>query len=98
MIREIFLSRIFFGKTKPLSPISGALSKIPVKKSGLGLLNPVTSVKEKYLSSQWGSAELIWDVMGGGELSNADQLLALGEERRDGKKSGMTQTTPPSRA
>ena len=43
IIRETFLSRIFFGKTKILSPISGSLSTIPLKKPGLGLLNPVTS-------------------------------------------------------
>ena len=55
MICEIFLPRIFYGKTKTLSPVVGALSKIPVKKSGLGLLNPVTSDQEKYLNSTQGS-------------------------------------------
>ena len=50
---------------------------MPVKKSGLGLLNPVMSAKEKYISSQRGSAELIWAVTGEGALSNADHLLAL---------------------
>ena len=35
----------FFGKTKSLSPILGALSTMSVKKSGLGLLNPVTLAK-----------------------------------------------------
>ena len=42
--------------------------------------------KEKYLSSQRGSEELIWAGMGGGTFSNADHLWRLGEERRDGKK------------
>ena len=78
MIRETFLRHIFFGKTKPLSPIVGYLSTTPSKKSVLGLLNPVTPAKEKYLSSQQGSTELIWAVMGGGAFSNANHLLALG--------------------
>ena len=72
------MTRLFFGKTKNLSPIIGALSRMPAKKEILGFLNPVTSVKEKYLSSQQGSAELIWDVMGGGEFSNADHFQTLG--------------------
>ena len=43
MTRETFLPRLFFGNTKTLSPVVGALSMIPVSKAGLGLLNPVTS-------------------------------------------------------
>ena len=69
MIQETFLPCIFFGNTKTLSPIVGALSTMPVKKAGLGLLNPVTSEKEKYLSSQKGRAELIRAVIGGGAFS-----------------------------
>ena len=42
MIWEDFLPRLFFGKTKTLSPIVGAISTMPVKKSGLRLMNPVT--------------------------------------------------------
>ena len=64
MIREAFLPRIFFGKKKTLSHIVGALSTMPVKKSGLGILNIVMSAQEKYLISQRGSAELIRAVMG----------------------------------
>ena len=59
---------------------------MPVKKAGLGLLNIVTSAKEKYLSYHQGSAKLIRDVTGGGAFSSADHLLELGEERRDGQK------------
>ena len=51
IIQETFLPRLFFRKTKILSPIVGALSTIPVNKYGLGKLNPVTSAYEKYLSS-----------------------------------------------
>ena len=75
MIRETFLPHLFFGKTKTLSPIVGALSTMPVKKSGLVLLG-----------SQQEGVELIQAVMGVGAFSNADQLETLGKERRDGKK------------
>ena len=86
IIHETFLPCLFFRKTKTLSPIMGDLSTTPVKKSGLGLLSQVTSAKEKYLISQWGSTELIRSVTGGGAFSNADHLRHLSEERRDGKK------------
>ena len=56
IIQETFLPRLFFGKTKTLSPVVGYLSTIPVKKSRLGFLNPVASAQEKYLLSQQGSA------------------------------------------
>ena len=46
IIYETFLPRLFFRNTKSLSPVLGDLSTIPVKKSGLGLLNPVTSSQE----------------------------------------------------
>ena len=59
MIRETFLLRLFSGKSSPLSPVVRALSIMPVNKSGLGILNPVTSVKDKYLSFQLASMELI---------------------------------------
>ena len=68
----------------------GTLNTMPVKKAGLGLQNPVTSVDEKYPSLQHASTELIWAVTGERELSTANNLLALREERRDGKKYGMT--------
>ena len=45
MLQETFLSCLFFGKSKSLSPIIGTLSTIPFKRSGLGLLNPVTPAK-----------------------------------------------------
>ena len=86
IILETFLPRLFFGKTTTLSPVVGALSTMPVNKSGLGLLNPVTSSQYKYLSSLWGSAELARAVTGGGAFSNADHLRTLSEERCDGKK------------
>ena len=50
MIQKTFLPRLFFGKSKTLSPIIGTLSKMSLNKYGLGLLNPVTSAKKKYLS------------------------------------------------
>ena len=64
MIREKLLPHIFFGKKKPLSPIVGAQSTMPSKKFGLVILNPATPEKDKYLSSQRASAELIWAMTG----------------------------------
>ena len=87
MIHETFFPRLFFVKTKNLSPFEGYLSTIKVKKSILGLQNPVTSAQEKYLSSTRGSAKLVQAVTGGGELSNADHLWTLSEEQRDGKEA-----------
>ena len=49
MIRETFLPRLFFGKTKNLSPVVGALSKMLVNKYGLRLMNTMTSAQEKCL-------------------------------------------------
>ena len=97
MIRETFLPHLFFGKTKFLSPIVLSLSMVPLKKSRLRILNPVTSAKETYLSSQWGSEELIRNVKEGGAFSNTDHLWGIGEERRDRQKTKLTQMTLHSR-
>ena len=56
---------------------------MPVKKSGLGLLNPITSVNDKCLSFQRARA----DLMGEGAFSNANRLLALREESHDEQKN-----------
>ena len=50
MIWKTVLPRFYFAKSKYLSPIVGTLINIPVNKAGLGLLNPLTSANEKYLS------------------------------------------------
>ena len=47
LLRETFLSCLFFRKSISLPPIVGTLSTILVKKAGLGLQNPVTSADEK---------------------------------------------------
>ena len=94
MLRETFLPRLFLVKSKSFSPIVVNISTIPVKKSGLDLLNPMTSVNKKYLSLQRASTELLKYVTGEVNFSNANHLLVLREEKRDGKKSGMTATTP----
>ena len=86
MIRETFFPRIFLGKTKTLSPVVGALSMMPVNKSGLGLLNTVTSAQENYLSSTRGSIELVQAMTGGGALSISDHLRTISEEQHDRKK------------
>ena len=62
--RNLFASS-FLRKDETLSPVVAVLSKMPVNKSGLGILNPVTSSQEKYLSSTRGSAELVRVVTGG---------------------------------
>ena len=51
------------------------------------LLNSATSAKDKYQSSQKSSAEIIQAVTGGGELSNANYLMELREERGAGQKN-----------
>ena len=86
MIQENVLPLIFFGKTKTLSPIVGALSTMLVKKFGLVLLNTMTSAHEKYLIYQQGRAEPVRYLTGGGAFSNADHLCTLSEERCDRKK------------
>ena len=60
---------------------------MPVKKSGLVLLNTVASANEKYPILHWESAELIQAMTGGGTFSNTDHLLALREEMCDRQKN-----------
>ena len=64
---------------KTLSPVVGNISTMPVKKARLGLLNPVSSEQDKYLSSLWGSEEMVQAVTGGGAFSNANHLRTLSE-------------------
>ena len=68
-----------------------------VKKSGLGILNPVMSAQEKYLSSQRGSAELVRAVTGGGAFSNTNHLRTLSEKGVTERKNGEPHTKPNSR-
>ena len=60
---------------------------ITVKKSGLGILNPVMSENKKYLSSQRAITELIPDVTREGAFYNSDCLLAPREESNGGQKN-----------
>ena len=69
-----------------------------VKKSGLGLLNPMISEKEKYLSYQWGSKELIWAVTGGGGHSTTlTTYCCSGNKNMTGRETGMAQKKSHSR-
>ena len=68
-----------------------------IKKSILGLQNPVASANAKYLSLIHTSSDLIRYVMGVIKFSTANHLMALREERRDEKKSGMRPMKPNSR-
>ena len=61
---ENVLPCIFFGKPKPLPPIIGTLSKLPVNKSEMVLQNLMTSSKEKYTSLIRESGNLIGGVRG----------------------------------
>ena len=94
MLWETLLPLLFFVKSKYLLPILVTLSTMSVNKACLGLLNTGTSEIEKYLSLQRASTELLKYVTGEVNFSNANHLLVLREEKRDGKKSGMTATTP----
>ena len=88
MIRETFLPHLFFIKKKSLSPIVGALSKMTIEEYRLGIMNPVTSEKEKYPIFHQARTELIRDVtVGGGGFLNANHLLALREERHERAKN-----------
>ena len=80
MLLETFLPRIFFRKSKYLSPILGNLSMMLVKKEGLGLLNPVTSANKNYLSVQRASTEFSRALTGEDSFFNTDHFLVLREE------------------
>ena len=77
MIWETFLPFLFLGKYKNISPIVVTLITMTVKKSGLGLLNPVISANKKYTSFQCAIKKLIQAVMEEGVFSNANHLLDL---------------------
>ena len=46
-LRETFLTHILFEKSKTLSPVEGAQITLPLKKTGMGLHNPVKLAAEK---------------------------------------------------
>ena len=79
MIWETFLPLLFFVKSETLSTIVGTLSTMLVKKSGLKLLNPLTSANYNYLSLQRARTDLNRYVKKEGAFSNATDLLALRE-------------------
>ena len=60
---ETFLPRLFFGKSKSISPLMGTLSTIPAKKISLGLQEPSTPPNKKYLSLLCTSSNLIGAVI-----------------------------------
>ena len=81
----------FLRKKKHLSPIVGSLSTAPVKKSGLSLLNPVTSANKKYPSFQWASTELIWAVTGEVIFPTPITFWRSGKKSTMNRKSGWCQ-------
>ena len=82
---------VFSPKKKHLSPIVGSLSTAPVKKSGLSLLNPVTSANKKYPSFQWASTELIWAVTGEVIFPTPITFWRSGKKSTMNRKSGWCQ-------
>ena len=86
MIRENLFPHIFSGNTKTLSPIVGDLSTMHIKMSGMGLLNPVTSEKEKHLSSQRASPELIWPRQGEGNYPKPTTYGRSGKKARQAER------------
>ena len=96
MLQENFLPRLFLIKSKYISPNVVTIITMTVKKSGLDLLDIVTSTNKKHLSLQRARTELICNGTGEGKFSISDRLLAFREERRDGKKYGMTPTASNS--
>ena len=60
---------------------------MPFKKDELGLQKPVASAKEKFLSLQRVSTELIRVMTGENEFSTTDHLQAVKKEISKGKKS-----------
>ena len=87
LIREKKNPCLFFGKSKSLLSIIRTLSTMPVKKSGLGLQDLVTSSNDKYLSLICTSRDLIGSLAGESEFSTTYNLQAVKEERCGGKKS-----------
>ena len=64
----------------------GSLSTLNVKKSGMGLQNPVTSAAEKYTSLLRESWDIIGAVTGDKGFPTDDHIWAVKEDRREGKK------------
>ena len=67
----------FFRGSKTLPPVVGALNKFLVNKAGLGLLNSITSPKDKYNSSICVSCELVGAVMGERSFSTLDYIWSV---------------------
>ena len=57
-----------------------------MKKYGLGLQNPVSSVAEKYTSSLGAICNLICSFKGEKEFSTVDHIWAVKDQQRDGNK------------
>ena len=75
---------LLFVETKTLCPIVVTLSTITVKKSGLGLKNPVTSAHKKIDISQRTSIYLVNEVTGESKFSTTDHVIAVRDERSEG--------------
>ena len=86
VMREMFLPRLFFRKSKNLPPVVGTISMLPLKKDGMGLHKPVTPAVYKYINFIHAIYDLVGAVMGEREFSTADHIQAVKKERWDGKE------------
>ena len=84
------LPRIFFGISKTLPPVVGGLSKLPVKKSGMGINHPVMSAADKYTKSLCASYELIDVVTIKRDFQALITFGRLKRRGRMGKNIGIT--------
>ena len=69
---------------------------IPVNTARLGILNSVTSAKEKYLRCQQRHAELIQSMTGGGHSLTSTISWKLGKKGVTVRNTRMKQTKPNS--
>ena len=92
ILRENFLPHIFSGKYKSLTTFILTLSKMMVKKAGLGLQNIAMLANKKILSLQHASMDMILSVMGEIKFSTDDHIQALREERRENKYRMISKT------
>ena len=63
VVRETFLPRLFFDRSKTLPPVVGAPSMLPLKIRS-GPKNPMTSAAEKHTGSLYASCKLVGAVTG----------------------------------
>ena len=82
---------LIFGKSNTLPTIVGTLSTFPVKKSGLGLQNPVASATDKYISLLCASYKMIGAVTCESKFQTLINFGLLKRRGGTGRNIGMMQ-------